>query len=196
MSSEQKATRQIIAIGNIEVEGFMLPDGSYRMSQTQAAECVGLEERNARDFLQTNALKRLLGDGYTPAISQTSPIEIEAPEGQARGGSRIVPLPLEIVSAYWLWQSHRGNKTALSFCLALVTESLERRFDGAFGVARSTSEYNQRLADRTLQLETALQQIGDGLAFDDDLRMERDRFRQLLEENGIDPYGIPEGTDG
>jgi hypothetical protein len=194
MTDGQKATRQIIKIGNLEVEGFMLPDGSYRMSQTQAAGCVGLEERNARDFLQTSALKRLLGKGYTPAISQTSPIEVEASGGQSRGGSRIIPLPLEIVSAYWLWQSHRGNKTALALCMALLTESLERRFDDAFSVARSEPEYNQRLADRTRELETALQQIGDGLAFDDDVRMERDRFRQLLEENGIAPYGLPEQT--
>lgn len=44
------ARRARIQIGVLEVEGFMFPDGSYRMSQSQAAEIVGLSERNARDF--------------------------------------------------------------------------------------------------------------------------------------------------
>ncbi|MEM1307926.1 MAG: hypothetical protein AAGF98_00240 [Cyanobacteria bacterium P01_H01_bin.153] len=47
-----------------------MPDGSYRMSQTQAVEAVGLTERNTRDFLRSKAIKRFLGEGYTPAISE------------------------------------------------------------------------------------------------------------------------------
>jgi hypothetical protein len=38
----------MLDIGDRVVAGFMLPDGSYRMSQTQAAECVGKTEINAR----------------------------------------------------------------------------------------------------------------------------------------------------
>ena len=38
------ATRSTITIGPLSVDGFMLPDGSYRMSQTQTAEAVGLDE--------------------------------------------------------------------------------------------------------------------------------------------------------
>jgi hypothetical protein len=51
----------------------MLPDGSYRMSQTQAADCVGKPEINARRFLSSKAIKALLGEGYTP-----DSIEIES----------------------------------------------------------------------------------------------------------------------
>ena len=47
-------------IGSLTVDGFMLPDGSYRMSQTQAAECVGKPARSTFDFLRSKALKRLL----------------------------------------------------------------------------------------------------------------------------------------
>jgi hypothetical protein len=66
----------------------MLPDGSYRMSQTDAGEAVGLSERNARDFLKTKALKSLLGEGYTPAISAVKEIEID-PSAQTRRQSRF-----------------------------------------------------------------------------------------------------------
>jgi hypothetical protein len=189
MTNEQKAIRQIIRIGSIEAEGFMLPDGSYRMSQSQAAEAIGEASTYALRFLRSNSPKALLGDSYTNYTPESFEVEIEG-----RGQTRINALPLEVVSVYWAWQSSKGNKKALALVVALLQETLERRFDDAFGVTRSESEYNQRLTDRTRELETALKQIGDGLAFDDDVRMERDRFRQLLEENGIDPYGLPEQT--
>lgn len=145
----------------------MLPDGSYRMSQTQAAECVGLSERNARDCLRSKGLKALLGEGYTPAI-----LEIEPDVNQARGASRIRGLPLEVVSAYWLWQAFRGNQSALALCMALMTESLERRFDAAFEVERTEGDRNQRLAQRLQQLEQLIESVGLGMAIDDNIQRE------------------------
>jgi len=68
MSESIKATRATLAIGALTVDAFMLPDGSYRMSQTQAADLVGLSERNAREFLDSKTFERLAGKGYTPAI--------------------------------------------------------------------------------------------------------------------------------
>ena len=41
MSESVRAVRASVQIGSLTVDGFMLPDGSYRMSQTQAAECIG-----------------------------------------------------------------------------------------------------------------------------------------------------------
>jgi hypothetical protein len=77
-----KSTRATVTLGALTVDGFMRPDGAYRMSQTQAAECVNLTERNAREFLQSKALKSLLGEAYMPAIS-----DIEPYIDQLRGGS-------------------------------------------------------------------------------------------------------------
>lgn len=178
-----RATRASVQIGSLTVDGFMLPDGSYRMSQTQAAECVGLSERNARDFLQSKALKSLLGEGYTPAIS-----EIEPDTGQLRGSSRIRALPLEIVGAYWLWQATRGNKIALSLVTALLAETLERRFDEAFGVTRTETERNKLLSQRVQKLE---QDIREAFWIEDEIRIQRDHYEWLLREYGIDPWGIP-----
>ena len=61
MSESIKATRATVAIGGLTVDAFMLPDGSYRMSLTQAAECIGKPARSTFDFLQSKALNRLLG---------------------------------------------------------------------------------------------------------------------------------------
>jgi hypothetical protein len=190
MSESIKATRATIAIGDLSIDAFMLPDGSYRMSQSQAAEAVGLSRRNVSDFLRSNAIKSLLGEDYTGSISDGDQIEIES-EGDKRGQSRFISVPLEIVGAYWLWQSFRGNKKALSLCMGLITESLERRFDNAFGIIRTEQERNDRLSQINQQLEKALAILGEGFALDDDVRRERDYFESVLRQNGIDPYSLP-----
>ncbi|NEP56577.1 MAG: hypothetical protein F6K31_06075 [Symploca sp. SIO2G7] len=189
MTESIRATRASVQIGSQEIDGFMLPDGSYRMSQTQAAECVGKPEINARRFLTSKAIKALLGEGYTP-----DSIEIESDE-QLRGQSRFNALPLEVVTAYWFTQASQRNKQALSLVWALLTESLERRFDNAFGVSRTETERNERLSQRNQQLERALAELGEGFALDDQIRGERDYFERLLRENGIDPWGLPENEE-
>ncbi|CAN1213533.1 KilA-N DNA-binding domain-containing protein [Tumidithrix helvetica PCC 7403] len=188
MTDSIKATRATVQIGALTVDGFMLPDGSYRMSQTQAAETVGLSERNAREFLQSNAVKALLGEGYTPAIS-----EIESDPNQGRGQSRFRALPLETVSAYWMWQAYRGNKKALTLCMALILETLERRFDNAFGISRTEQERDDRLSARVSQLQSDLDRLGEGFAIDADKDREIAYLTSLLKDNGIEPYGLPSG---
>ncbi|MEZ2224694.1 hypothetical protein [Microcoleus sp.] len=88
------------------------------------------------DFLRSNAGESLLGEGYMSTIFEREEIEIESEPG-SRGQSRFLSVPPEIASAYWLWQAHRGNKAALTMSMGLITESLERRFDEAFGVTRT-----------------------------------------------------------
>jgi hypothetical protein len=184
MTESAKATRATVSIGAMAVDGFMLPDGSYRMSLSQAAEMVDLTARNAFDFLRSNAFKTLLGETYTVSISEDADlIEIE-------GQSRFRALPLEVVSAYWVWQSHRGNKKALMLVIALVTETLERRFDEVFEVTRTEQERNEMLNQRVRRLERDLQKLGEAYGMDDLARNERDYFERLLRENGIDPWGV------
>jgi len=129
---------------------------------------------------RSKALKTLLGEGYTPATS-----EIEPSIGQARGGSRIRALPLEVVGAYWLWQAARGNKTALSLAMSLLTENLERRFDAAFGVTRTETERNELLSQRVQELE---QDIREAFWADDEARIKCDYYERWFRDHGIDPW--------
>jgi hypothetical protein len=181
-----KATRTTIPIGPLEVEGFMLPDGTYRMSLSQAAEIVGLIARNAFEFLESKAFKTLAGEGYTVSIS-----EIEAEDSQGRGGSRIRSLPLDVVVTYWIWQCHRGNRKALNLMVALGTEGLERRFDAAFQVDRTETERNDRLTQRLQTLERDLAALGDAYAWSD---VERDHIAALeaqIKGLGAEPWQPP-----
>ena len=60
-----KAQRAIVRIGDLEVEGFMLPDGSYRMSQAQSAEVIEEAPVYALRFLRSKDSKALLEEAYT-----------------------------------------------------------------------------------------------------------------------------------
>ena len=184
MSESIKATRATVAIGALTVDAFMLPDGSYRMSQTQAADLVGLSERNAREFLDSKTFERLAGEGYTPAI-------FDIDSEQSRGQSRFRGLPLEVVVIYWVYQCYRGNKQAFSLLIALATESLERRFDNAFGVFRTEQERNDTTTTKIKALEKALSSLGEGFAIDDEIRRELNELKTWLRDHAIDPYELP-----
>ena len=191
MTTHDKAQRATVQIGSLSVDGFQMPDGSHRMSITGAAEAVSLTVSNASDFLRSKAIKALLGNDSTPRISE---VEVE-PTGQLTGQTRIRALPLDVVIAYWHWQSHRGNKQALQLCIALATETLERRFDAAFGVERSESDRNAILAQR---LQADLAALGEAYAEPDVLREENQRlwaenqfYREQIEELGGIPGRLP-----
>ncbi len=188
MTESIKATRATVTIGTLTIEGFMLPDGSYRMSQTQAAETVDLGVQNVSDFLKSKAFKSLSGEIYTP---QTS--EIEPEDTQQRGGSRINALPLDVIRRYWLYQASRGNKKAIALVDALMAETIERRFDTAFGITRTEQERNDRLSTQIQKLESDLAELGNAYTFDEFTRTELEVYRdenrhlrKLLEDNQIE----------
>ncbi len=186
----ERATRAIVTIGILTVDGFMLPDGSYRMSQAQAAGAIDESPVYALRFLQSKDSKALLGEGYTDYTPESMEVE---PEPGKRGQTRINALPLEVVTAYWLTRAFRGNRKAFIVSWALLTESLERRFDSAFGVTRSVDDFNQRLHDRIIaQLEYTL---GEALSVESVLRNENEYLMQVLRDNGIDPWTLPQDED-
>ncbi len=142
MSESSTATRAAIQIGTrvgtLIVDGFRLPDGSYRMSLTQSSGAVGFGPQNASDFLSLKAVKSLLGQGYAVNDSQ---IEL-APSSHTRGRRRFRSMSLDAVVAYWQWQASRGNRDALALCMALKREPLVCRFDTVFGVEHSEIDCN------------------------------------------------------
>ena len=207
MTEPIRATRSLVQIGSLEVDGFMLPDESYRMSLSQAAECVEKPAQGISNFLKSKTLKRLLGEAggisnflQSTAVNtlsddtyQPETFVVDIGDAGSQGQTRIRGVHLEIVSLYWHWESFRGNKRAFILATGLSVESLERRFDDAFGITRTESERNERLSQRNQQLERALAELGESFALDDQIKQERDYFERLLRENGIDPWGLPNG---
>ena len=100
---------------------------------------------------------------------------------------------LEVIRRYWLYQASRGNKKAIALVDALMAETIDRRFDAAFGVTRTEQERDDRLSAQIQQLESDLAELGNAYTFDEFTRTEleayRDenrRLRNVLEEQGID----------
>lgn len=164
-SSQSKLLVQRVKIGTLEVDGFRLPDGSYRISQVQVAQAVDKPPVNALRFLESKTLKSLLGEGYKDYTPEQ--IEIE-PEQSRPGQSQFNALPLEVATAYWVNPCFQGNKQALALVMALATETLERRFDTAFGVTPTEQEQDERLSARIQQPETDLNRLGEARALPDE----------------------------
>lgn len=205
MTESIKASRASVQIGALEVDGFMLPDGSYRMSLTQAALSVEKTAQGISNFLKSKTLKRLLAEaGGISNFLKSTTVEalvidtytpdqffVDIGDEGSQGQTRIRGVHLEIVSLYWHWESFRGNKRAFILVTGLATETLERRFDVAFGVSRTEQEWNERLIQRNQQLERALAELGEAFTIEDDIRRERDYFERLLLQHGIDPWALP-----
>lgn len=186
MTNSDKAKRATVAIGSSEVDAFQMPDGSYCMSQAQVAECIGTTPQNASNFLRSKAFKALWGGESTDQSFET--IEVESSQ-QATGGTRINAVPLDVVWAFWLYQCSRGNKQVYNLLAVLGLESLERRFDAAFGVERSESDRNALLTQR---IQSDLTALGEVYAEPDALREYLARLEQQLYDAGLEPWQLPQ----
>lgn len=97
------------------------------------------------------------------------------------------------MTAYWFNQATQGNPQAINLVWALLTESLERRFDQAFGVSRSEDERNERLSERMVeQLETDLKAAFD---YGNTTQAENEYLMNLLRQHGIDPWELPSSRE-
>ena len=177
-----KAKRQEVSIGTISLEGFQMPDGSYRMSITSAAIAVATSQQNATNFLRSKTFKALRGNASTPQTLEE--VEVER--------TRIVALPLDVAMYFWIYQCSRGNKEAMRLLAALATETLERRFDDAFAVTRSEAERQTRLTERMDISREEFEALAEAMAEPDLLRAENELLKQQLKDAGIDPWALPQ----
>jgi hypothetical protein len=97
-----------------------------------------------------------------------------------------------VITAYWLTRAYKGNRKTFLLSWALLTESLERPFDEAFGITRTEQKRNEQLSQRVQQLE---RYIREAFWVEDEIRIERDHYERLLLDYGIDPWGIPGADD-
>ena len=137
MNYSTKAVVATVDLGFTEIQGLMLPDGSYAVAISQLAELLSLFKGNAsRDF------KALLGKNFS-LIKVKSEINSQP--------VNIVTISQATKIIYQM--SLKGDKVARELMLALVDEGLDRRFSRAFGKRIDEDEYQQRL---TLRMQRIL----------------------------------------
>ena len=136
-----KAKKATITVGTFTLSVFQLPDGSYRLSQTEVSNTVFTDETNFRDFLASNSPEALPYKGFKFG-------KVKAKGEKGRPANAI---PVSLAVAFWIKQGISGNEKAVRLLGACAVETIERRADKAFGVHRTEEEYNQRF-DQVFQL--------------------------------------------
>jgi hypothetical protein len=129
-----KAKKAIIKLGDIQLEGYQLPDGSYAMSQNGC-----------------KALDILIGDStgkkYAKPLLALDNLSVEKVHVEGTNAlARLMGMETfcTIVSAY----AQLGNKKCQAVAFSCLVESLERRLDHAFNIQRTEEERNDRLQTR------------------------------------------------
>ena len=129
-----KAKRVSVYLGSIELSVFQLPDGSYRLSQTEVAGVLEIDEINFRRFLGSNLPESLPYKGF-----KFDKVRDKDSRGRPANG---VPVPLAV--AFWISQAIDGSQKAIRLLGASSVESIEIRADKAFGLKRTDEDRNQR----------------------------------------------------
>jgi hypothetical protein len=131
-----KAQVATIDLGFAKFDGLMLPNGEYAIAVPQAALLFETSKNTAsRDF------KRLLGERFETSKTATE--------------FNQAPINIISISVFRLLVREldkQGNVIATALVDAFFEESVERRFDTAFGKKVSEAEYNERLALRMKRL--------------------------------------------
>jgi hypothetical protein len=139
-----RATRAEFDIAGIPVAGLMMPDGSYRMSDTDIAAAID-EAANSLSHIRRNKTFKAL-------ISEGSPLSQKPEKLSVQGNNaKLNCSTIEFAAAYWVLRSKDNNK-AFALATALVTESIQRRFDRAFGQHVTEAEYDASLRLRLERL--------------------------------------------
>jgi hypothetical protein len=134
-----KAIRATIKLGDIKLDVFQLPDGSYRYSKTGIEASLGFEptRRAYRNFLTSKDAKALRAKELTGGDIKFKDIT-----------HTYTLVSQEQVTLFWGFQAQNGNSDALALLMAVAQEALERRADSAFGVKRTEEQRNQFLKAR------------------------------------------------
>ena len=142
MATTIKAERTSIDIAGTPIDGLMLSTGELRGNKSQAAEAIGENRMSVTRFLKSHVTE---SECQTP-VTLTLQGKTHVTKVRIEGYSKLVDaLTLDLMSAYWLSKAIAGNVQAQALCYALATETLERRFNRAFGVAATEEEYDEKL---------------------------------------------------
>lgn len=135
-----KAVRATILLGDIELDVFQLPDGSYLSSAKQITDIVGLEHQRFAQILRSKEFQSLIPKGLD--FTHFSTKKFVSNSGKHSGYT------LAEVILIWQYAAFKGNRKAFALVVACGIESLEIRADHVFNVIRSLDEKNQLLSLR------------------------------------------------
>ena len=135
MSTSSNAIRTTILLGDIEIEGYQMPNGEYRLSKTDAIKVIGCDKRRLSELQEKKVAKILMPQGLEVVRISTDSGRIDAITVQDFCNLCVVALT-------------SGYEQAIAFAGASVAEAIERRLDEQFGIIRNEQERNERFIMR------------------------------------------------
>lgn len=185
VNTTTKARVTQVKIGNISVEGLMLPDGSFGIGYTQINSILKLENLNKNVH---RAVKRLLGNEIQ---NRTTKSEFNNKSTSYLNIKEFERLLVE--SAF------KGNEIAIDLTRQLVGLSLTQLWSDAFGVKFEKEERVQYLVNRQEHLKNFHKRLTvwwkkDGCVTGKDYQDRVIEFKQrigLPEYISVDQYDYP-----
>jgi hypothetical protein len=137
-----KAERQTVRFfDGLEVDGYRLPDGEFRVGLTGASLVLGYAKNWLGRVLSRggNAVKALRGYGFTEKVEKVVTRSIRG------GGGEAETISLDDFNLLILYAASNGKKAALALQLSLTKVALNDFFVDAFGEPPLTIEEKRRL---------------------------------------------------
>jgi hypothetical protein len=137
-----KAERQTVRFfEGLEVEGYRMPDGEFRVGMTEASRVLGYSKEWLGRVLSRggNAAKALRGIGFTEKIEKVATQSIRG------GGAEADTISLEDFNRLIVYAVSQGKKPALALQLSLTKIALNDFFRDAFGESPLSIEEKRKL---------------------------------------------------
>jgi hypothetical protein len=142
-----RARKATINYGGIDLEVYQLPDGSYKLSQTQTAQAIGHTEANVRNRLKKDTLQVTENLDSEQGLTIVQRVKVEG------STTWFNAVPFKWVVAYWSSYAEKGNVKAKALLAAGAEETLTRLADQAFGIQKTEAQYHQETVANVQQNE-------------------------------------------
>jgi hypothetical protein len=126
-----------LTIGNVEIDAFKLPDGSYRIGIRQIAEMLDMSSSALLKSLQIQAKQTLDSQELGQGILEEVVVDTSSENAKQKKMWTITPQGLVVLLQ---WQFVQGNPKILPFLKDLMTLSINRYLDVALSKPPETSD--------------------------------------------------------
>jgi hypothetical protein len=150
-----------LTIGNVEIDAFQLPDGSYRIGLRRIAEMLDMSSSALLKSLQTQAAQTLdsqePGEGILEEIVVVTSLEND----EQKAMWTITPQGLVV---FLQWQLAQGKPKILTFLKDLMTLSINQYLDAALSKPPETSDIHDPVWQAYLESEREREEVYRRLA--------------------------------
>lgn len=150
-----------LTIGNVEIDAFQLPDGSYRIGLRQIAEMLDMSSSALLKSLQTQAKQTLDSQELGQGILEEVVVDTSSENASQKKMWTIAPQGIVVLLQ---WQLAQGNPKILTFLKDLMILSINQYLDIALSKPSETSDTYDQVWQTYLESEREREEVYRRLA--------------------------------